>query len=85
MLEIVRGARGISPSVIGSKRRVRIEIRFPRAITFVADFPVAETVMISNIRMAHPSRRFGSGSGTVVHGDKGLSADIGGDVDKVGK
>src|SRR5262249_9704347 len=75
----VKAAR-IAPTVIDSVGKVGVPISFPRAIIFIADFPIFETKMIRDIGMADPGGSFTWRAGTVIDGDEGLRSDVGGDV-----
>src|SRR6266850_4562549 len=78
-------ATRITPAVIGSIEKVSIPISFPRAVVFIAHFPIFETELIGHIGMADPVGGFAWGAGAVVDCDECLDADVGGDVSKIGE
>src|SRR4026207_162451 len=78
--------------IIGCAERVGVSIVWlvvriglPRAVTFITNFPVFESIIIGDIGMAHPRGGFARRSAAVIYSDKALCADVGGDVNKIGK
>jgi two-component system chemotaxis response regulator CheV len=57
----------------------------PRAIDFVADFPVLYAVALLDVRPAHPVGRLGRRAGAEVDGNHRLCADLAGEADKLGE
>src|SRR5689334_7444388 len=68
-------ATGITPTVIDSVIKVGVPISFPRAVIFIADFPIFETEVIGDVGMADPVGGFAWSAGAIIDGDERLDAD----------
>ena len=79
--DVIRGASGVSVSVVGEG----VRIRFPSAVTFIADFPILEAQIVRDVGVTHPSRRFLCGAAAVIHHDECLRADVRCDANHFGK
>ena len=66
---------GISVRIMGNG----MGIGFPRAIAFIANFPILETAIIGFVGRSHPGRRLTGSAGAIIDGGENLSAQIGGD------
>ncbi len=76
LLNISRRPRGIGVRIV----RHGIGIHFPRAITFIAHFPILEAAVIGLVGVQHPGGRLGRRAGAVVDGGENLRAQVGGEI-----
>ena len=69
-------ADGVGERVVG---RI-IRVLFPRAIHFIADFPVLKVTMVGHVGVEHPGSGLVAAARAVVDGNEGLRTQVGGDV-----